>query len=414
MPMNLRRTLPFIPLAVLVTTLLLVRPMATVAAESRSPFDIDLRDLDQRKGVAAPASAPPQPAQPRPLPPAAPAAKTPSTPPAKQASPPVAAAKASPAARAAVAKAPPIRSKRSAPAPSAPPATSADGTVRYTVKPGDYLLRILVREFGLSDNEAEQLVPEVVRLNRIHDIRKLTVGQTLLIPLGQHPVVAREVTAAAPDSASLTPAAEPARPVPPEEPIPPPAEPSAPPASAPAPPVPPPTPPTAAQVDAPALVRFITGREPDQMVDSLLEALSLPVHRNAIIAVDGDGRENISVKVDRFFVDRGTRYVVSLADKDSYTYTLYRILEMRGYAVIQVGRDGTFSAIVGPLLERLGRTATAGRRTISASGGEREVTGYYVAAVHPREVGLFIADGTAAEGAQAPTGGKGGRTGTAR
>lgn len=60
---------------------------------------------------------------------------------------------------------------------------AAAGSSDYTIRPGDHIFRILMREFGLSNDEAEALVPEVKRLNGITDIRRLRVGQTIRIPL---------------------------------------------------------------------------------------------------------------------------------------------------------------------------------------------------------------------------------------
>ncbi|BDV44119.1 peptidoglycan-binding protein LysM [Geotalea uraniireducens] len=55
----------------------------------------------------------------------------------------------------------------------------------YRVKAGDHIFKILMRDYGLSNREAEALIPEVKRRNGITDIRRLRVGQLLLIPLGQ-------------------------------------------------------------------------------------------------------------------------------------------------------------------------------------------------------------------------------------
>lgn len=64
-------------------------------------------------------------------------------------------------------------------------ARSATGASHYTytVKPGDHIFKILMKEYGLSNAEAEALVPEVKRLNGITDIRRLHAGQSLRIPL---------------------------------------------------------------------------------------------------------------------------------------------------------------------------------------------------------------------------------------
>lgn len=52
----------------------------------------------------------------------------------------------------------------------------------YTVKPGDHLFKILMRDYGLSNDQAESLIGEVRRENNINDIRRLQVGQKIIIP----------------------------------------------------------------------------------------------------------------------------------------------------------------------------------------------------------------------------------------
>ncbi len=53
----------------------------------------------------------------------------------------------------------------------------------YIVRPGDHLFLILMQRYGLSNNAAEQLIPEIMRLNGIRSPKSLTVGQQLTIPL---------------------------------------------------------------------------------------------------------------------------------------------------------------------------------------------------------------------------------------
>jgi len=61
----------------------------------------------------------------------------------------------------------------------------ATGMSDYTVRPGDHIFKILMKEYGLSNAESEALVPEVKRLNGISDIRRLRPGQSIRIPLAQ-------------------------------------------------------------------------------------------------------------------------------------------------------------------------------------------------------------------------------------
>lgn len=58
---------------------------------------------------------------------------------------------------------------------------SKDGV--YTVKRGDHLFKILMRDYGLSNNEAELFIEEIKQENNIYDIKRLKVGQKLHIPL---------------------------------------------------------------------------------------------------------------------------------------------------------------------------------------------------------------------------------------
>jgi hypothetical protein len=60
-----------------------------------------------------------------------------------------------------------------------------NGTI-YVIKPGDNLHKILVRNFGLSDNEAGALIEEICRKNNIRNIRRLKVGQRIEFPALDH------------------------------------------------------------------------------------------------------------------------------------------------------------------------------------------------------------------------------------
>jgi hypothetical protein len=65
------------------------------------------------------------------------------------------------------------------------PETLAKGAAEttYTVKPGDHLMKILARDFGMGNNEAEALIPEIKRRNQLGDARRLRTGMRIIIPL---------------------------------------------------------------------------------------------------------------------------------------------------------------------------------------------------------------------------------------
>lgn len=52
----------------------------------------------------------------------------------------------------------------------------------YTVRQGDNLFKILMREYALSNDEADALIEDIRRENNIYDIKKLKIGQKINIP----------------------------------------------------------------------------------------------------------------------------------------------------------------------------------------------------------------------------------------
>lgn len=62
-------------------------------------------------------------------------------------------------------------------------ATAKGKNSSYTVRPGDHLFLILMQRYGLSNEAAEKLIPEIMRMNGIRKAESLSVGQRLTIPL---------------------------------------------------------------------------------------------------------------------------------------------------------------------------------------------------------------------------------------
>lgn len=59
---------------------------------------------------------------------------------------------------------------------------SVKNSTYYTVKPGDHLFKILMRDYGLSNSEAEAFIEEIKTENNIRDIKRLKIGQKITIP----------------------------------------------------------------------------------------------------------------------------------------------------------------------------------------------------------------------------------------
>ena len=71
-----------------------------------------------------------------------------------------------------------------------------------------------------------------------------------------------------------------------------------------------------------------------------------------VFAADNNGI-SLSVKAERFFERDGQRFVVSRFDGDPVTYTLFRILETKGYRVVILEAKDDFRKISEKILSRL-------------------------------------------------------------
>jgi hypothetical protein len=81
-----------------------------------------------------------------------------------------------------------------------------------------------------------------------------------------------------------------------------------------------------------------------QMVDAILASLAVSAERDRHLDVFGadDNGISLSVKADRSFVRNGQRYVITRFDGDAVAYTLFRILENKGYRVIILDKNDGF------------------------------------------------------------------------
>lgn len=281
-----------------------------------------------------------------------------------------------------------------------------------------------MREFGLSNDEAEQLLPTVARINGLSDVRKLSVGQVLLLPTGKPATTAkarRHKPAAlkghspahresAPSSEVGAPVASLPEPEPAEENAPPagdeipaeldpPVEPKVPVAGTPPTevadvPAAPESPAIAAaagqawKVDTPAppLARYpvktllITGTNSEIIVDSLAKALGLATDNKRIVDLKGAAANNtFSIKVDRYIEEDGQRIIINCTEKDQFNYTLLRLLEQEGYRVIHAEK-GDFRSITASLLAQLHKVHEFTVRQVETNGGagKKDVAGFLV------------------------------------
>lgn len=289
-------------------------------------------------------------------------------------------------------------SRSSVPTKPKPPATTergVDGYVKYTVKHGDHIFRILMKEFGMSNSEAERLIPDIAQLNDIADIRKLTVGRTLLIPTAKKRHASRPAKPYHPSTEPATAEARtesPASPTTPETPAPTSAA-----TTSPAPVTAAETPeaaPAKAKAPSPIQIHAITASDPVEIVDSLLSALAIDVHKNRIVeaAADKNGGNAFSVKVDRYFEEKGKRFIVNCTEKDPFNYTLLRLLEVEGYSVIQIEKVDNFRRIAVRLLTQLNRNYRYVTHKLQQDNDSREVPGFLVTGEGASGAQILITD----------------------
>lgn len=312
---------------VVMYAMLLTLAPPTRATTKDSPFEIDLKDLEKLKGTTP--------------------SKTRKSPPHAE---------------------PTLHKPASSP--------TGDGVVIHTVKPGDTLFKILMRDFGMSNNEAERLVPEVMRVNGLKSSTRLTIGQKLKIPTGKRSASASRSKStakhhhpkqmAAPSIVANPPASEPAAHTPTKTVAAAP-EPSKPPVARP----------------LPLTVHPITNTDPQQIVDKLLSSLGLPWSKDRVIegTTGQGGDDHFSIKVDRYMELQGKRIVVTGSGQDPFAYTMLRLLEVAGYTVVRLDMQGGFASLTSQLLTKLDISFAAGLYRFIPPAGEgasRELTGFLV------------------------------------
>jgi hypothetical protein len=99
----------------------------------------------------------------------------------------------------------------------------------------------------------------------------------------------------------------------------------------------------------------ITGNRQPDIVDAILKTLEVPYQNDRrldVFAADNNGI-SLSVKAERYFERDGQRVVITRFDGDPVTYTLFRILETKGYRVAMLENQDDFRKISEKILARL-------------------------------------------------------------
>lgn len=207
--------------------------------------------------------------------------------------------------------------------------TAEAGESIYVVQPGDHLFLILMKKYGLSDPQAEQLIPNVMQLNGISSPKGLKVGQRLRIPLpaGERtrnvaiPESVPALRTTAPTATETTVASEPARAQVTTQ------------ASSPQP----------AEHPSAEIISIIS-ESPCKLARNLVKKWGLPASSAAAIT----GAE----KVDAAHAGRSVTVICGLSEAEQYTYE--RLLTLNGTQLLFFDQDESADYVVEELAGSLG------------------------------------------------------------
>lgn len=102
-------------------------------------------------------------------------------------------------------------------------------------------------------------------------------------------------------------------------------------------------------------IRYISAKKQPEMIDAILSALAVSSERDRrvdVFAADNNGI-SLSVNAERYFGRGGQRYVITSFDGDPINYTLFRILETKGYNVVIIEDRDDFRKVSEKLISRM-------------------------------------------------------------
>jgi hypothetical protein len=138
-------------------------------------------------------------------------------------------------------------------------------------------------------------------------------------------------------------------------------------------------------------IKQIAAKGQPEMVEAILKALSVVSDRDRYIEVFSaeDNGIRLSVKADRVFQRNGVNFAISYFDSDPVSYTLFRLLETKGYRVVIFDKHDDFGITVGKLLSAM---------KVHAVYGQHELIREKNAPVSLRMTGFLLEDPAYPEG----------------
>jgi hypothetical protein len=141
----------------------------------------------------------------------------------------------------------------------------------------------------------------------------------------------------------------------------------------------------------------ITARNRIEIVDAILTALSVSYHSDQhldVFAKDNNGI-SLTVKAQRYFERNGQRCVVTGFDGDPITYTLFRILETKGFKVVILDGQDDFRKVSEKILTSLRMPAQYSQHTMWPDNGSNyslHMSGFRLAGADVPGGSLFLTD----------------------
>ncbi len=144
-------------------------------------------------------------------------------------------------------------------------------------------------------------------------------------------------------------------------------------------------------------IQYVSAKKQPEMIDAILSAFSVSSERNRsvdVFATDNNGI-SLSVKVERYFERGGQRFVVTSFDGDPIHYTLFRILETKGYKVVILEADDDFRKVSEKLISRMNISGTFAQHKLlqdGAAGYSLQMSGFKLDDALLPGGGIFLTD----------------------
>ena len=144
-------------------------------------------------------------------------------------------------------------------------------------------------------------------------------------------------------------------------------------------------------------IHSVSVKKQPEIVDSILSAFSLFPEKNKHVDVfpASDNGVSLSVRAERFFVRGEKRYVITTFDGDPVSYTLFRILETRGFNVIILAAEDDFRKVTEKILSRMKIKGSFAQHNLlqdDSSGYSLQMSGFKLDNANLSGEDLFLTD----------------------